>query len=54
MVNEEKSTPERQVMCEDCQKYISESVAMAFEAHDYVYYFCGPSCFDHWTKNSNS
>lgn len=36
------------VACEICLKEIPRSVGQSEEAVDYVYYFCGPSCYERW------
>jgi YHS domain-containing protein len=36
------------VACEVCLKEIPRSVGQSEEAVDYVYYFCGPSCYERW------
>lgn len=36
------------VACEICLKEIPRSVEQSEEAVDYVYYFCGPTCYERW------
>jgi hypothetical protein len=36
------------VACEVCLREIPRSVGQSEEAVDYVYYFCGPACFEQW------
>lgn len=44
--------PEKKVPCEVCQKEIPLSEAFTSEAEDYVLYFCGAECFEHWRKSA--
>lgn len=37
--------------CESCCKQIPESTAKTAEGADYIYYFCGTTCYDEWHKN---
>lgn len=36
------------VACDVCLKDIPRSVAQSEEGTDYVYYFCGPECYERW------
>jgi hypothetical protein len=36
------------VKCNSCASEIPETVAMTMEGLEYVMYFCGQACFDHW------
>ncbi len=36
------------IACEVCLKEIPKSVAQSHEGPDYVYYFCGPACYEKW------
>lgn len=40
-----------QVSCEVCMKEIPRSEAQASEATEYVFYFCGPECFEKWRQD---
>ena len=37
-----------QLTCAVCCEPLPTSGVMQAEAHDYVYYFCGPGCFNEW------
>lgn len=38
------------VKCSNCAKEIPESAAISAEGLEYVLYFCGQACLDHWAK----
>ncbi|MGD8572380.1 MAG: DUF3330 domain-containing protein [Gammaproteobacteria bacterium] len=44
--------PEKTVSCEECKKEVPLSGAFSSEAQDYVLYFCGQECFNHWRKKA--
>ena len=48
----EKPVEEGQVACSACLKEIPVSEAHSDEAEDYVRYFCGLECYDHWRKQA--
>jgi YHS domain-containing protein len=31
-----------------CRRQVPRSEALSAEASDYVYYFCGPECYENW------
>jgi hypothetical protein len=41
---------ETAIECNHCHARITASVALNFEGADYVYHFCGPQCFEAWSK----
>ena len=41
------------IACEVCLKEIPKSVAQSHEGPDYVYYFCGPACYEKWRVAEN-
>lgn len=43
------SDPER-VFCEICAKEVKPSAALWVELSDGVAYFCGPDCYDSWSR----
>ena len=50
MAATEHSRPNAPVACTVCQKEVPASEAYVQEAGDYVYYFCGPDCFETWRR----
>ena len=44
--------PDVTVSCNVCMKKVPSSEARVFEAEDYVLYFCGIECFDHWRRKA--
>ena len=36
--------------CEICLSEIPHSVGRSCEGRDYVYYFCGDTCYSQWTQ----
>ncbi len=40
----------KHIQCNVCQNEVPKSVAKSFEGSDYVFYFCGPNCYDNWLK----
>ncbi len=49
----EKNTKIKHIKCNVCKNEVPKSVAKSFEGTDYMFYFCGPSCYDHWLKKSD-
>jgi len=41
------------IACDVCLKEIPKSVAQSHEGPDYVYYFCGPACYEKWRVAEN-
>lgn len=41
-----QSDPKAPHICKICFKEIPKSVALSAEGKDYVWYFCGPACYD--------
>ena len=37
--------------CNKCEKIVTPSMAHTFECEDYLVYFCGPDCYNHWVKH---
>ena len=48
--NPAPQVPEAPIECERCHAEIPATVALSFEGSEYLYYFCGPACFDAWRK----
>jgi hypothetical protein len=40
------------VSCEVCLKEVPKSEASVPEAVDYFVYFCGPDCYEKWTRRT--
>ena len=36
------------LVCAECCEHLPSSGVMQSEADDYVYYFCGPDCYQAW------
>lgn len=45
----EKDVPLR---CCTCLKQIPKSAAYSFEGEDYIWFFCGSSCFEQWNSQT--
>lgn len=52
MANTESTTVDSSgtepIACAVCLAEIPRSVAQSLEGPDYVYYFCGPACYEKW------
>lgn len=48
----EPTAQETPFNCEHCHAKIPATVALSFEGADYVYHFCGPQCFEAWSKTA--
>ncbi len=44
--------PENTIPCDVCEKEVPLSEALTSEAEDYVMYFCGVDCLEHWRKKA--
>ncbi len=44
------TTLETPIECDHCHTEIPTTVALSFEGADYIYHFCGPQCFEAWSK----
>ena len=42
------------IACEICMKEIPRSVAQCPEGAEYVYYFCGADCYQHWQEKEGA
>lgn len=40
----------RRLRCDTCQKDIPSSVGVTAEGRDYVWHFCGMSCYERWRQ----
>lgn len=51
--SQDKSDPQvpQQVSCEQCRKQLPADEAVVEEAKDYVHWFCGQDCYQHWQLN---
>lgn len=39
------------VSCISCQREIPHATAMSIEGKEYVYFFCGYGCYEHWRQD---
>lgn len=52
MFSDPKPGFEPKVDCRVCLREVPLSEAKSVEGREYVLYFCGLECFDHWSRSS--
>ncbi|NOR43030.1 MAG: DUF3330 domain-containing protein [Gammaproteobacteria bacterium] len=52
MISNENSLSDVQIACDVCMREIPVSEAKSEEAAEYVFYFCGPDCYEAWSSQA--